>query len=127
MSLLLLGAIALAQAAPAPQIVQDARPWSGSISSDDYPRSEWRRRIGGITVVRMLVNEGGRLAACEVTESSGNAKLDAIPCRVLQRRFRFKPARDSGGRAVAQWLGLRWKWDPKFGIDLGNPSFSPER
>lgn len=129
MSLALSLALALAQPSSTPPAapVVDAKPIGGHISGEDYPRSEWRRRIGGTTGVRMLVNERGRLAACEITASSGSGPLDVIVCRLLQRRFKFSPARDAAGKPVAQWLVLKWTWDPASGINLGNPSFSPER
>ena len=118
---------ALQGAAPAPQIVQDARAVSGSIASTDYPRPQRSRGIGGTTEARLLVSERGRVTACTITESSRSAALDGAVCRIVQRRFRFQPARDATRRPVSQWLVTRWTWQPPGSIRLGNPSFVPER
>jgi TonB family protein len=125
--LLLATLAALQAAAPAPRIVQNARPVAGSISSTDYPRSEGRRGVGGVTGARLLVSERGRVTACSITESSRSAALDAAVCRIVQRRFRFQPARDAAGQRGSQWLVTRWTWRAPNNINLGNPSFSPER
>jgi len=124
---LLLGLVLAAQPAPAqsPVPISNARPMSGHISDQDYPVRLARRRVHGTTAVKFLVNERGRIAACEVTASSGSAELDAIVCRLLQRRFRFEPARLAGGKRVSQWLGSRWTWAPPRNINLEAPSFAP--
>ncbi len=76
----------------------------------DYPREARREGAQGIVRMRIAVAPDGRVSACSVTQSSGNALLDATTCRLAQKRFRYEPARDAAGRAVADVVedGQRW-------------------
>jgi TonB family protein len=49
---------------------------------------------------RLQVNTKGNVSDCRISESSGNAMLDANTCRMLVSRARFVPARDAAGRPV---------------------------
>jgi protein TonB len=73
----------------------------GNISGSDYPRSARHARAEGIVYVRFLVNPKGRADGCTVTRSSGNRALDSTTCRLIERRFRYRPARDAQGQAVS--------------------------
>ena len=44
----------------------------------------------------------GASSGCEVVKSSGSAELDGTTCRLIERRFRYRPARDAQGRAIAE-------------------------
>lgn len=77
-----------------------ARWVRGSIRDSDYPISALRARIGGTVHLRFIVAPNGRVSQCTVTRSSGNADLDSTTCRLIQRRFRYEPARDASGRPV---------------------------
>lgn len=72
----------------------------GSITGSDYPRAARRARAEGVVHVRFLVDPEGRARSCAVTRSSGNQALDSTTCRLIERRFRYRPARDAQGRAV---------------------------
>ena len=50
--------------------------------------------------MKLAVNTQGQVAACDVVKSSGSRSLDIETCRTLQRRARYAPATDGGGRAV---------------------------
>ena len=92
-----------------------ARQIAGRITDRDYPAAARRARIEGRVLVRFAVDSSGRANACIVLRSSGNTDLDAATCRLIERRFRFAPARDAAGRAMADtkvweqiwWLALR--------------------
>lgn len=73
----------------------------GAITPSDYPRAAAKAGIGGSVTVRYTVAPSGRTTGCTVRRSSGNANLDRASCRVIERRFRYAPARDANGRAVA--------------------------
>lgn len=72
----------------------------GSITGSDYPRTARLGRAEGVVYVRFLVDTGGRARRCVVTGSSGNRALDSTTCRLIERRFRYRPARDAQGRAI---------------------------
>ena len=77
---------------------QRARLIEGEMSRRDYPPAARRAGIGGRVVVRIDVGANGRVAACTVVQSSGNADLDETSCRLIKRRYRYEPARDAAGR-----------------------------
>lgn len=60
--------------------------------------------------VRFTVGTDGRAGGCTVMRSSGNAELDATTCRLIERRFRFDPARDTQGRLVSDVKGWEQVW-----------------
>jgi periplasmic protein TonB len=88
-----------------------ARWLSGSIRDSDYPRAAYEARIGGTVFLRFVVAPDGRVRDCVVTRSSGHAALDATTCRLITTRFRYRPARDAGGRAVAETIRGQHDWE----------------
>ena len=87
-----------------------ARHVRGRIDEDDYPRSAYRERAGGSVTARLTVGMDGRVTRCTVTRSSGHAGIDATTCGLIERRFRYEPARDRNGRPVASDVGWRQTW-----------------
>jgi TonB family protein len=82
------------------------------ISDSDYPSEARAAGIEGSVRARLTVDTSGRVAACEISESSGHAILDATTCRVLQSRARFTPARDNLGQPIASVIeapAIRWR------------------
>jgi len=88
-----------------------ARLLSGSIRDSDYPRAPYEAHVGGTVLLRFVVAPDGRVRQCAVTRSSGNAELDATTCRLIERRFRYRPARDAEGRAVADTIRGQQIWE----------------
>ena len=87
-----------------------ARLIRGGIAAHDYPGDARRARLGGAVTVRFTVAPDGRARNCSVTRSSGVASLDATTCRLVEKRFRYDPARDAAGRPVAEERGWRQDW-----------------
>lgn len=83
---------------------------SGTIRDRDYPRDASRAKAGGQVEVRFTIEASGRVSACRVTRSSGDASLDRTTCDLIEERFRFKPATDAAGRPVASPYGWRQSW-----------------
>ncbi len=83
---------------------------SGAIRNSDYPDAASRANAGGTVEVRLAIAVDGRVTACSVMRSSGRSDLDSATCRLVQRRFRFHPARNSAGEAVAGSYGWRQRW-----------------
>lgn len=91
-------------------IASRARYLKGAFSTRDLPRSV--RAVGGTgtVVVGFEVSEAGRVRGCRVEESSGYPELDATTCRLIEQRFRYAPARDRAGRAIADVAGWEQRW-----------------
>lgn len=71
------------------------------IAAEDYPDAALRAAEQGAVTVQLAINSSGGVAGCDVVKSSGSAALDGTTCRMIQRRARYKPATDGGGRPVA--------------------------
>ncbi|MDB5692013.1 MAG: hypothetical protein JWO81_1076, partial [Alphaproteobacteria bacterium] len=82
----------------------------GRIKDSDYPRGAREAGIGGTVAVRYAVEIDGHVTGCRVIESSGNAELDETTCRLLQKRFRYKPATDNRGRPVRAFIEEDHTW-----------------
>ena len=102
---------------PPPRIERDtavAQRASGSLpglfSTDDYPQAALRNDEQGTVAFTLSINRRGRVDRCDIATSSGSAALDRATCRVLVRRGRFTPARDAGGRRVADTMSGRIRW-----------------
>ena len=72
----------------------------GRLKDADYPREAGEAGLGQTITVRFTVETTGRVTECAVIESSGNAILDEATCRAIERRYRYKPSRDSQDIAV---------------------------
>jgi protein TonB len=88
-----------------------ARWVRGRISEADYPRGAMEAGIGGTVYLRFVVAPDGRVSECAVTRSSGNAELDATTCRLIMRRFRYRPARDAKGKAIPDVIRGQHVWE----------------
>ena len=128
----LLAALALQGAAPAPVVPAPARPPPGPTGSpfpavplkpfnmlrdDAFPRAEPVDSKHALVGIRLEVGKDGRVSACTIIRSSGLSKLDARTCRLLIRKARFAPARDSRGKPVPDIHESDFVWrfrEPRF-------------
>lgn len=69
-------------------------------STADYPSISIRRGEEGTVGYRLQIAANGKVESCTVTKSSGHSALDRETCRLLPRRGKFTPARDSAGAKV---------------------------
>ncbi|SKB57036.1 energy transducer TonB [Sphingopyxis flava] len=83
---------------------------SGTIRDKDYPRPAARAKVGGEVEVRFTIEPSGQVSGCRVSRSSGDPLLDATTCRLIEERFRFKPATNGRGVPVASQYGWRQSW-----------------
>ncbi|MFN3387956.1 MAG: energy transducer TonB [Allosphingosinicella sp.] len=82
----------------------------GALANEDYPRAALRARAEGSVSVRYTVAPDGRVRGCTVTRSSGNPDLDATTCRLIERRFVYRPATNARGEPVAQAVSKTYDW-----------------
>lgn len=89
----------------------------GNISSaKDYPKANRALRNGSAVTVQMTVGIDGRARNCRVVKPSPDAEADAITCRLIEQRFRFRPKTNAAGQPVEaeyRWQ-QRW-WNPRDG------------
>ncbi|WP_334655956.1 energy transducer TonB [Sphingomonas panaciterrae] len=83
----------------------------GRMSTSDLPEALFVSGFNGTVGVRYLVTTDGRVRDCVVTRSSGNATVDAITCRLIRERFRFRPSLDGDGRPVNAWIVENHSWE----------------
>lgn len=79
-------------------------------SHDDYPAEALRYSLQGTTAFRLLVDAGGDVRQCTVTQGSGFEVLDRATCTLLSARAHFRPARDRRGRPARDVYDNRIAW-----------------
>lgn len=87
-----------------------ARKISGQIEDRDYPKAAARAGIGGTVWVRYTVTPKGRAEDCRVTRSSGNTDIDAVTCKLILKRFRYRPGTDAAGRPISSMVEEDHHW-----------------
>src|ERR1051326_4416560 len=80
------------------------------ISDLDYPAAAISAGEQGTVGFLLDIGPDGLVSNCRILSSSGSATLDETTCRIMHDRPRFRPARDSEGRAVADQLKARVRW-----------------
>ena len=83
----------------------------GRMSTSDLPEALFVSGFHGTVGVRYVVARNGRVPDCEVTRSSGNATVDAVTCRLIRERFRFRPSLDGAGRPVDSLVVENHSWE----------------
>jgi len=63
-----------------------------------------------VVEVRYAVEADGRATGCRAIRSSGHRALDALACRLIERRFVYRPARDARGRPVRSIIEENHTW-----------------
>jgi periplasmic protein TonB len=82
----------------------------GSLSYRDLSGlvPEGHGRIG--VEVLFAVEPDGRVDDCQAVRSSGEPRIDAHICRLIEQRFVFRPARDRAGRPVRSRVIEEHSW-----------------
>jgi periplasmic protein TonB len=91
-----------------PKVATRAVQRGGSISDEDYPSSSIRNEEAGTSVASFTIGTDGKVNACSA--SGASPTLDAETCKLIMRRFRFKPALDAGGSPVEERKTQRVTW-----------------
>lgn len=72
----------------------------GDLGYDDLPKGILMFGQEAAVQTQFTVLASGRVSNCRVVRSSSYAAIDTLACRLIEQRFRFRPARDVYGRAV---------------------------
>ena len=90
----------------------DSELIAGEFLDSDYPPNLGRAGVGGRVTVTFTVQVNGRATGCRVTRSSGAPQLDFLTCRIVEQRYRFRPATDRYGRPEPDEADLDRDWRP---------------
>jgi protein TonB len=80
------------------------------VSDSDYPAAAVRAEEQGTAGFRLSVGPDGRVTDCTIIGSSGSSALDSATCRIMEKRARFTPARDSDGRVASDSVASAIRW-----------------
>jgi protein TonB len=86
---------------------------AGALTDADYRRSGLPRGAAGTVTIGFRVRSDGGVDRCRVVRSSGYAEIDRATCRLVEQRFRFRPARDVAGRAIDFMVNTDFTWRPR--------------
>lgn len=87
---------------PPTQVTVLPRPVSIEIPQGEYPPAALAQGLEAAVVLRLLVDETGRVTEATAVDDPGNGFAEAA-VRIAKRYFRFEPAR-RGDERVATWL-----------------------
>jgi protein TonB len=85
----------------------------GALTNADYRRARPPEGAAGTVRVSFRVRSDGSADRCAVLGSSGFAEFDEATCRLIEQRFRFRPARDESGRAIDWTVRTEYTWAPR--------------
>jgi protein TonB len=92
------------------EAVVGPRQTGGKLKYQDLPEGVLALGQEGTVAVLFAVEADGRASRCRVEHSSGYPTLDSLACRLIEQRFRFKPAKDRFGRPVRSWVEESHTW-----------------
>ncbi len=73
---------------------------------NDYPSRALREDREGTATFRVTIDENGRVASCQIVQSSGHADLDEATCSNVSRRARFRKPSEGYGSSYTN--RVRW-------------------
>ncbi len=90
-----------------------ARRIAGGFTDRDYARTAEIGSPGGSVGIAFRVRRDGRVEGCRALGSSGGPALGSYVCDLVERRFRFTPARNAQGEPVDSELRTTVDWGPR--------------
>lgn len=82
----------------------------GKLSMDDVGEGLLPPGVTAAVTVLFRVRADGRVDDCRIDSSSGYPAVDALACRLIEQRFRYRPARGRSGRPVASRVIETHSW-----------------
>lgn len=86
---------------------------AGGLTNGDYRNARAPQGAFGTVLVEFRVRADGNVDSCRVLRSSSYPMFDEATCRLIQQRFRYRPARDAEGRAVDWTIRTDYTWAPR--------------
>lgn len=91
-------------------VVTGPRQIRGKLSFKDLPEGLLAPGSEARVGVRYVVDVDGSVSGCVADQTSGIIALDVLACRLIEQRFRFRPARDRAGRPVRDTIVEAHSW-----------------
>lgn len=82
----------------------------GRLSVDDFPFGLIGPGERASVRLSYVVEIDGRVTTCRIQRSSGFAEVDAMACRLIEQRFRYRPARNAAGEPVSAGVEETHTW-----------------
>lgn len=95
---------------PVNQMPQPRGSFKSWVTTNDYPTRALREKREGKVRFRIHIGTDGRVAGCDILQSSGHADLDDATCRSVIRRARFKPATNSKSEPIPIKWSYSYRW-----------------
>jgi protein TonB len=86
---------------------------AGALSNADYARAGLPRGAQGTVVIGFRVRSDGAVDSCRTVRTSGYAAIDEATCRLVEQRFRFRPAQDAAGHPIDYAENTDFTWRPR--------------
>lgn len=92
------------------EAVQGPRRTAGRMSYSDLPETALALGEEAAVTVVFAVEADGRVTGCRVDRASGRPAIDSLTCRLIEQRFRYRPALDRRGRPVRSHVRETHEW-----------------
>ena len=92
------------------EAVQGPRQIGGRMAYRDLPEGMLAEGHEAAVRVVFAVRAEGGAEDCKIDRSSGMPAIDALTCRLIEQRFRFRPALDRRGRPVRSYVQETHTW-----------------
>lgn len=92
------------------EAVRGPRRTSGRIAFRDLPEGLLTEGQEAAATVVFAVNVDGTANECRIERSSGLAAIDGLTCRLIEQRFRYRPAANRFGRPVRSMVRETHTW-----------------
>lgn len=92
------------------EAVAGPRRIAGRMAFHDLPDGMLAEGEEAAVRVIFTVLASGNVTRCKVDRSSGYPSIDSLTCRLIEQRFRYRPARDRNGRAVRAMVRETHTW-----------------
>ena len=102
-------ALAAQLAAPLPADARAPAVWA-LVSADDFPAYLQIAGVSRTVYTRTIVRPDGSIEKCGAETTSGDAKLDAYTCAIIEKRAKFLPAKWIDGSPVYGVIRFPVSW-----------------
>jgi TonB family protein len=92
-----------------------------TLQSGTYPAAAYAAGREGDVGLSLAIDDSGRLTGCSVTESSGEASIDAHACPHLTRNAVFHPALDDQGRRRGGTIAASLRYTIRLYVNMPAP------
>lgn len=92
------------------EAVRGPRRTAGQLRYQDLPETALPLGEEAAVTVVFAVGADGRVSECRAERASGHPAIDGLTCRLIEQRFRYRPALDRRGRPVKSYVRETHTW-----------------